>query len=89
MNVNSLTYCIERLKPLLSTSTWEQSLLAPFPKRTLATCFIRHRANYLARYESLTSPDLHYDMTATLSLPLWSRLLKIDETPVNIVEIVI
>ena len=26
-------YCIERPKPLLSTSSWERSLLAPFPKR--------------------------------------------------------
>ena len=39
------------------------------PKRTPATCSIRHRASCLARYESLTSPDLHYDMAATLSLP--------------------
>ena len=73
-------YCIERLKPLLSASIWERSLLAPFPKRTLATCSIRHRANCLARYESLTSPDLHYDMAATLSLspfgPAYSRLTK-------------
>ena len=42
-------------------------------KRTLATWLcdeIRHPVNCLARYESLTSPDLHHDMAATLSLSL-------------------
>jgi len=65
-------------------------------KRTLATWLrdeIRHPVNRLARYESLTSPDLPHDKAVTL-LPSLSptyvpRLLKIDETPVDIVEIVI
>ena len=42
-------------------------------KRTLATRLcdeIRHPVNCLARYESLTSPDLHHDRAATLSLSL-------------------
>ena len=42
-------------------------------KRTLATRLcdeIRHPMNCLARYESLTSPDLHHDRAVTLSLSL-------------------
>ena len=40
-------------------------------KRTLAAWLrdeIRHPVNRLARYESLTSPDLHHDRAVTLSL---------------------
>ena len=40
------------------------------------------------RVPHLARSSLRYDCHP-LSLPLWSRLLKIDETPVNIVEIVI
>merc|ERR1711917_87095 len=42
-------------------------------KRTLATWLcdeIRHPVNRLARYESLTSPDLHHDRAVTLPLSL-------------------
>ena len=49
--------------------------------------------NCLARYESLTSPDLPHDKAVTLLSSLSPtyvpRLLKIDETPVDIVEIFI
>ena len=42
-----------------------------FSKRTPAAWLrdeIRHPVNRLARYESLTSPDLHHDRAVTLSL---------------------
>ena len=73
------------------------------PQKDPSNLSICDRVNCLARYEFLPSPDLHYDMAVTLSFspsdpptqdtrsfyPLWTRPLKIDETPVDIVEIFI
>ena len=61
------------------------------------------RVNCLARYEFSPLARFHYDRAVTLSFspsdpptqdtrsfcPLWTRPLKIDETPVDIVEIFI
>ena len=73
------------------------------PQKDPSNLSICDRVNCLARYEFLPSPDLHYDMAVTLSFspsdpptqdtrsfyPLRTRPLKIDETPVDIVEIFI